>query len=541
MNKLNFILFASLINLVLAPAVLQAQPAGEPPAYSHFIDDQTLAVARIDLERIDVAAIIDFVRKAAPKESDVARQLPAVEQTAKEALARLSSTGIREIFVVSSLADVGPARVPLFVVARAPAKGDAQQAASLLRETLQVEAGTEQSGLLIAGPQAAIDRLKTARPVSRPEFGNLESAADTAMQIVFAPNKDTRRVVREMLPRLPDEIGGGSTKVLTDGLLSANLAVKSSPSLTATLTIRSQDADAAAALRGFIVSLLQLAGRHHEVRRAIPQFDTLARLLTPQLSGDKLTVRIPSQEITIDEIAKLVSGPVAAAQTAGNRSRSFNHLKMLGIAMHNYHDVYGHFPPQAIRDKSGKALLSWRVALLPYLDEESLYKEFHLDESWDSEHNRRLLERIPDVFASPLLDSALRAKGITNYLAPLSKAPPSVAATAADDSQKPLVNGTNEMIFDVVQGTQIRRITDGTSNTIMVLEVDPKAGVPWTKPDDLVIDERNPLEHLHCGPQAGFASAFADGSARFIKDTVKAQTLMHLLQMNDGQPIGPID
>ncbi|HMC64014.1 MAG TPA: DUF1559 domain-containing protein, partial [Gemmataceae bacterium] len=78
-----------------------------------------------------------------------------------------------------------------------------------------------------------------------------------------------------------------------------------------------------------------------------------------------------------------------AANEKEARHTSTKNLRLLGIAMHNYHDSIGHLPPAALRDKKGKPLLSWRVALLPYVEEEKLYKEFRLDEPWDSTHNKK--------------------------------------------------------------------------------------------------------------------------------------------------------
>src|SRR6185312_11489838 len=69
------------------------------------------------------------------------------------------------------------------------------------------------------------------------------------------------------------------------------------------------------------------------------------------------------------------------------------------IGLHQYHDAHGKLPPPAITDKAGKPLLSWRVALLPYLEQVALYNQFHLDEPWDSEHNRKLLPQMPKVYA----------------------------------------------------------------------------------------------------------------------------------------------
>ena len=88
-------------------------------------------------------------------------------------------------------------------------------------------------------------------------------------------------------------------------------------------------------------------------------------------------------------------------------ARHVGNLKRIGLAMHNYESAEGHFPPAAITGKDGKPLLSWRVAILPYLEDydgqsrSDLHKTFQLDEPWDSPHNKALLARMPAVFASP--------------------------------------------------------------------------------------------------------------------------------------------
>ncbi len=79
-----------------------------------------------------------------------------------------------------------------------------------------------------------------------------------------------------------------------------------------------------------------------------------------------------------------------------------NNLKQIGLAMHNYESTFGTFPPAYIADKAtGKPLLSWRVAILPFLEQDALYKQFHLDEPWDSAHNKTLIARMPPVYRSP--------------------------------------------------------------------------------------------------------------------------------------------
>jgi prepilin-type processing-associated H-X9-DG protein len=141
--------------------------------------------------------------------------------------------------------------------------------------------------------------------------------------------------------------------------------------------------------------------------------------------------------------------------------------------------------------------------------------------------------------ASPHLGDALKAKGMTSYLVPLSRPPQAVVMPAKPSpAGAPAVAAVPETIFDNPEGTTFPKITDGTSNTILVVEAHPSAAVIWTKPDDLVIDEKDLFRGLRDQPNNAFAAVFADGHVRTISTSVNPQTLLHLFQMNDGNPIG---
>src|SRR5205085_10353231 len=109
-----------------------------------------------------------------------------------------------------------------------------------------------------------------------------------------------------------------------------------------------------------------------------------------------------SQDVTrISMCRAIAQQSFTRAAAAAFRTDSSNHLKQIALAIQSYRAAEKHFPPAGIRDKNGQPLLSWRVAILPRIEEAGLYKEFHLDEPWDSEHNRKLIERMPDVYKSP--------------------------------------------------------------------------------------------------------------------------------------------
>lgn len=513
-------------------------PAAKAETISPFLDSQAIAVGHVDIERIDPAALVKSLGELAPAEDvQFKEQLSEMEQHLKLVKTTLRSAGIHNLYAVLSLADLPQGG--LLVVAPMKAGGNPEMAADMLRELLRSEAAAVISGSAVCGSQAAIDRLKGMKEALRPELAKaFEAAGDTTAQIVFVPNNDTRRVLHEMLPRLPEKLGDVSGQDLANGVQWAAVGVNAPPKLSIKLTIQSKDAQSAAAIQRVAERGLALAKNEKELIENIPNLDELVRLLTPEVKEDRVVLDLSEDTRGPQAVVAVLTPAVQKMRMAAGRMQSANNLKQIALALHNYHDTHRRLPPQAIRGKDGKALLSWRVAILPFIEGNDLYKKFRLDEPWDSEHNKALIDKMPAVFASPSLMAGQQAKGMTNYLVPLTRPPAKVAIAPPDDPTKPVVNGKDEMVFDLPQGTQFMRILDGTSNTIMVLEVNRDFAVAWTKPDDLVIDPADPAKALRGQPNDGFNSAFCDGSVHFIKASIEPKTLLHLLQMNDGNVIG---
>lgn len=210
-------------------------------------------------------------------------------------------------------------------------------------------------------------------------------------------------------------------------------------------------------------------------------------------------------------LAALLLPAVQSAREAARRAQTANNLKQIGLAMHNYHDAYGAFPTRCIRDKEGKPLLSWRVAILPFLDQQPLYQQFHLDEPWDSEHNRTLLEKMPTVYSNPNAPS----QDATVYLA---------------------IDGEGS-IFSGDRGTRISAIRDGTSNTILAIEANADHAVPWTKPVDLEFDASQPFRGLGQLRPLGFNVLFADGSVQFLQNSIDPETLRAFITIDGREPV----
>jgi len=180
--------------------------------------------------------------------------------------------------------------------------------------------------------------------------------------------------------------------------------------------------------------------------------------------------------------------------------------------MHNYHDTHHRFPPAAVCGPDGKPLLSWRVLILPFIEQEALYKQFHLDEPWDSPHNIELLPKMPTIYGPYRTKQTY--DGLTYFRA--------IVGPGAT--------------FEGTTGLKFADFTDGTSNTILIAEAwDP---VPWTKPDELVYDPDGPLPRFGGIMKDGrFRALFADGHVQDISEAVREDSIRALITRNGGEAV----
>lgn len=220
-------------------------------------------------------------------------------------------------------------------------------------------------------------------------------------------------------------------------------------------------------------------------------------------------------------LAPILVGRAESIRWVTARASGINNLKQFGLAMQAYQEEHGRLPPAAVRAKDGRPLLSWRVLLLPYLAEKDLFNQFHLDESWDGPHNRRLLERMPRVYAS-MLGNPSGEPNTTFYQVFVGEG---------------TVFGGEELTVEKIDGA------DGCANTILVIEA--AESVPWTKPADLpfrVGQRLAPLgdfyrnEH-YINPRGRFLALFADGSVRCFYHDTPEQLIRPLVTWIGGEEV----
>jgi hypothetical protein len=516
-------MFMHRLAVLVVPLLLIAAPAhaadrkfdadADAKAIAPFLDDRTVAVAHVDLTRLDVDALADKIAALTKLKPD---DLAEPKKVAAEVAQALTKAGVRDAFLVVSLADLP--NEPPFVVLPLEKGADVKAILALTPKMGDVKSYSlppkyefERIGdAAVLGGEATRKRLKDLKPEPRPEVAKAFAASGdgVARAALFAPT-DARKVLEETLPDLPPDLGGGSIKVLTRGLQWVALTVDAPPKLTVRGIVQASDKDAAKALHELLTRAVKFFGKQKDVQEIVDA-EKLLEALRLKVDGDRLT-------LTADE-AKLteVLAPAAVKLRAlAAKNAAADDAGQLGRALHRYHDANGRFPPVASFDKQDRPLLSWRVHVLPHLGEQKLYKEFKLDEPWDSEHNKKLIAKMPKVFANPAVPK-LAADGKTTILAPVHK-----DAVFTGDKQ----------------GVRVVDITDGTSATVLLVDADESAAVVWTKPDDLKLDPKDPHKGLSARWEGAYLLLFADGSVHFVAKTIDNTTLWALFTRNGGEAV----
>jgi hypothetical protein len=508
-----------LLGIASALFLVASARAGEQPDLTKriapLIDGQTIAVAHARLDKVDVGRLVQLLGKVV--------ELPAGEAAVAEVAGKLAITtlvnaGAKDVFVIVNLDGI-PFEA-FFVAIPVAGEDESKKIAAALKMGLNLRDEPEKVGtgelmlqpgknFVLIASKNTLQRLRTSQPAMPPHLGKALSAfpqADARLAVVLP---DTlHRSVGELMPKLPKELGGGRTAPLLDGFHSFSAGITLAPKFSTEASLRTDDSKTATAVRTLLVDLIGLAAKEIAKEsgedKMLPHLARLVALLTP--SADK---ELLSWKLSEDDIIQAIRPLAAQIKASKGNAQAINNLKQIGLALHNYHDVHKQFPI-GIRDKKGKLLLSWRVQILPYVGGEQLYEKFKLDEPWDSEHNIKLVKQMPPVFRSP---GSKAAPGKTTFLGPTGKG----------------------LFFDRAAPQRgIKEITDGTSNTIMVLEVDDDHAATWSAPDDLNVDPKQPLKGIGGNPAGRFLALFADGLVRAMNRKIAPADFYKFLTIDAG-------
>lgn len=205
---------------------------------------------------------------------------------------------------------------------------------------------------------------------------------------------------------------------------------------------------------------------------------------------------------------------VQRAREPARRTQCMNNLKYIGLALQQYHDVYGSLPPACTVDADGKRLHSWRTLILPFIDQIALYQKIDLSKAWDDPVNSEAAKTVIPNY------SCTAAMGPRNYAYYVAIVGP-------------------DTCFPGEASRSLAELKDGPSQTLAVVEVNRENAVPWMSPMD--VDEKY---LLNIGPKSklahvgGIEVLFADGTVRFLSDKLKESTRRALMTADAHDTVG---
>ncbi|MEC7566728.1 MAG: DUF1559 domain-containing protein [Planctomycetota bacterium] len=240
--------------------------------------------------------------------------------------------------------------------------------------------------------------------------------------------------------------------------------------------------------------------------------DLVQNILVEQ-HDNQITVSVSIDKALRTRVLDLAKNSIGNARQSARIIAASNHMKQIGLGLLQYHEDFGEFPvgeSQAIQYAEGKPLLSWRVHILPYIEAQALYDEFHLDEPWDSEHNITLLERMPSSYSHP---DHPELTTTTLFRAPVAEGS--------------VLTSNKKQTFSTIR--------DGSSQTILVLSVGVEKATPWTKPDGIEVDFDNMAKSLGVTDDGRISVMYGDMSVTPMDISTSSETWRNLIHSANGK------
>jgi Protein of unknown function (DUF1559) len=300
----------------------------------------------------------------------------------------------------------------------------------------------------------------------------VEATTNFPVQIVVVPPRYFRETIVELDSKMPEVFGGGSAKTLLSDVDWVSLGLDPK-SLELEVIIQAASAQSAQKIKSHLPKLLSAFAEEASLDQASSfMLQAVLDLMKPRVQESQLILSLQGEQA--DALLQTAALIVNAAAQPFADSQTQTKFRQLALGVHNYYASYKHLPTYYQMERSKG--LSWRVHILPFVEQADLYKEFHLDEAWDSPHNLRLLDRMPEIF-KPVVPPGSKETvkpNHTTYVAPIGKA----------------------TVFGQDKAVGLEHITDGTSNTVMFVEVKPEHAIPWTSPEEYRFDPANPAARL---------------------------------------------
>lgn len=448
-----------------------------------YFEKTTVAALNVSLSKLDFPSVIDWIGKISPNTPLEERN--KVKAVGGSIITPLQQAGVSDAYVSVSLSDLWSGGFVVYLpcqdtgAVKALAEVTLKQLAMLAKFQVHAE-----EGIVVVARNDIWTRI-SSKP-NGADKGLLQSIGpDPLHNIVLGvcvPDELRKEVAQMLPPNVPE---GFPVKFSPQELMSDVRSIR--------LTI---NASAQSSLSGTVNA--DTAEGAHRSQTLMSQFLSLL----PDV-GFSSKIDDQSLKFTVDD-QKL--SDALQAYVASIRLNSMNNIRQMGLGIMEYEQVYKKLPPRETRSKDGKPLLSWRVHILPYLDEGALWKKFHLDEPWDSPHNASLIPLMPAIFA---LDDEDAKSGKTRFEMPM------------------LEGGT---WYGNGKQVEMAQMTDGAANTIALVQAPKKYAVTWTKPQELDLTLDTLTEKIF-GDADSTNAMFFDGSVRKILRSTDPTILKAMITM----------
>ena len=517
MNMKTLPLFVATVvaALGLTPAAFADDPLS---SVKEVVGKDLLAIAYVDLASVDVDACLSWAMQQELVPSEDEAEVKQVAAMAQEFFRQATTSGVDHVLALFQQQDLTMQGPPLFLFSISDGQ-DANKSVKSLRRILGLlqipnfELQVHNHSIL-GGTAAQIEQAKSIVPVERPrltaawqEFGGRDAG------VMLIGSDDTRRAVRELLPALDAPFETIDGKLVADHVLGLGVSLDLPREVDATISIQTTNNKTAEVIVDALTSGKEmLIADESEYSALVPKIGIAAiKNVTPRVDGTDVVLDL--KPLLTDKL--VLASMLEPARMGNQRTQRLNNLRQVILAMHNYESANRSWPAYANFDDDGKPLLSWRVHMLPYVEQNELYQQFKLDEPWNSSHNIKLVKKMPPVYADPSRKTrVINDAGRTTMVVPRAET----------------------TMFHSNEGIEFKEITDGSSNTIAIVNVIPERAVVWTQPVDWDVDMNNPVDGLfsdQAPKEATFARA--DGSVgTFFADTL-SKTIKAMLTRAGGE------
>lgn len=485
-----------------------AQSAETSVSIESFIGRDVCLTAEVNLTSLDLPANQSFLEKLTGKKFP-----PLLASSLSDFVSALTKAGVEKGYVIATVGSLGDVfwslqmngtfdrtSILLVLPCRQPdqvqtaLKGlAATQGLTKLSMQIRKSAAFDQDGIsfVLLGNNDAVRRATGTAQPQRDAFNTARTSQDhLTHKLVFSLPTETRR---DLIALWPDKMPPNSPvsispRRMVEDISSIVVSADLPPSPALQIQIKMVSADALHRVRSTLSTSLALMG---------PITDKFQVVTT----GNTVTIKLDTVTFT---------ALVAMANAHALNQQKMNSLKQIGLAIHEYHAVHGHLPPRCFTDPVGKPLHSWRVAILPQINQQAIYETFNLKESWNAASNQVVATTL-----IPLYSNVTPGSAETTLQAPVMRG----SLWARDGPPK-----------------QFRDITDGLSNTIAIIETPKSAATAWANPKPWVISAEDPMSDIFADRETANV-LMLDGSVRTLdKATMTNERLKAMLTFAGGEP-----